>query len=271
MALFEFKLKPLQEVVPWGEKPDLNLHWFGLTDGIYYMNVGGEQLFRSSIEILNHWKKKHPDLDVNQPHVDYQVVRLYEDLLERLTDILQPIPTELQTYVISHQSQDDWEKELWKIYNSTEDEGIESLYYLATEWWNRCRGLSTMHLNHGQNIWLWRTGDTVHIRWINESIEINGIQPWTAVKGDFKLNVDEFQKEVQIFHNRLIEEMGQRIEELKTKNPIPHINIDIPSLEKEHEERKYSLEKALNSEPCVYDWSEVVEATVKLLGPNKPN
>lgn len=47
MSLFEFKLKKLPDVLPWGEEPDFYLHWFGLTDGIYYMNVGNEQLFRA--------------------------------------------------------------------------------------------------------------------------------------------------------------------------------------------------------------------------------
>ena len=270
MALFEFKLKPLQEVMPWGEGSDLKLHWFGLTDGIYYMNVGGEQLFRSSKEILLHWKKEYPDLDINLVYIDYQVVRLYEDLLEILVNILQIIPNELQQYIESQQSHECWEKKLWDIYNSTEDEEIEDLYYLATEWWS-CRSLSTMHLNNGPNIWLWRAGSAIHIRWNNESMKIDGIQPWTAVRGDYVLSLEEFMEEVRGFHHRLIDAMAQRIEQLKTSNPIPHVKIDLPSLEKEHEERKASLEHALNSAPYANNWDEVIEATNKLLRLNKVN
>jgi len=271
MALFEFKLKPLQEVMPWGEEPELNLHWFGLTDGIYYMNVGEEQLFRSSKEILLHWKKEYPDLDINLAYVDYQVVRLYEDLLEILADVMQAIPAELQHFVKSKQSYECWEKELWDIFNSTEDEEIEDLYYLATEWWNRCRSLSTMHLNNGPNIWLWRAESTIYIRWNNESMKIDGIQPWTAVRGEFVLSLEEFEEEVRDFHHRLMAEMVQRIEQLKSNNPIPHVKIDLASLEKEHDERKISLEHALNNTPCVNNWDEVIEATNKLLRPNKEN
>jgi hypothetical protein len=265
MALFEFKLKPLREVMPWGQEPKLSLHWFGLTDGIYYMNVGEDQLFRSSKEILLHWKKEWPDLDINCEYVDYQVVRLYEDLLDILVDVMQAIPVELQQYVESQKSQEFWEEKLWDIFNSTEDEEVEGLYYLATEWWNSCRSLSTSHLNNGQNIWLWRTENTIHVRWDNESKRIDGIPPWTAVRGDFVLPLEEFEEEVRGFHNQLMAAMESRIVELKTNNPIPHVNIDLPSLEKEHEKRKLSLERALNRAPRVNNWDEVVRAINKLL------
>ncbi len=251
--------------MPWGEEPELNLHWFGLTDGIYYMNVGEDQLFRSSKEMLLHWKNEYPDLDINLAYVDYQVVRLYEDLLEILADVKQTIPAELQQYVESQKKHECWKKELWEIFNSTEDDETEDLYYLATEWWNRCRSLSTAHLNNGQNIWLWRTENTIHIRWENESIKIDGIQPWTAVRGDFELSIEQFEEEVRAFHYRLMNDMAERIEELKTNNPIPHVKIDLSSLEKEHEERKMSLGYALNKTPHVNNWDEVVEAINKLL------
>lgn len=265
MALFEFKLKPLSDVMPWGQEPKLTLHWFGLTDGIYYMNVGEDQLFRSSKEILLHWKKEWPDLDINCEYVDYQVVRLYEDLLDILVDVMHAVPVELQQYIDTQKNQEVWQNKLWNIFKSTEDEEDEGLYYLATEWWNSFRRLSTSHLNNGQNIWLWRAGNTIHIRWNNEDKRINGIQPWAAVRGDFALPLEEFEEEVRRFHNQLMAAMECRIVELKTNNPIPHVSIDIPSLEKEHEERKLSLERALNRAPRVNDWGQVVRAINKLL------
>lgn len=253
--------------MPWGEEPELKLHWFGLTDGIYYMNLGEDQLFRSSKEMLLHWKKTYPDLDINCEYVDYQVVRLYEDLLDVLADVMQAIPVELQKYIESQKSQGSWENKLRDIFDSMEDEETGDLYYLATEWWNSCRRLSTSHLNNGPNIWLWRIKNTIHIRWDNESMKVDGIRPWTAVSGDFALPIEQFEEEVKGFHNRLMTEMANRIEELKTNNPISHISIDLPSLEKEHESRKLSLERALNRAPQVNNWDEVLEAINKLLDP----
>lgn len=136
---------------------------------------------------------------------------------------------------------------------------------MATEWWNSFRRLSTSHLNNGQNIWLWRTGNAIHIRWDSEAKRIDGVLPWTAVRGDFVLPVEEFEEEVRRFHNQLMAAMECRIVELKANNPIPHVSIDIPSLEKVHEERKLSLERALNRAPRVNDWGQVVRAINKLL------
>ena len=43
--LFEFVLRPLEEVQPWGvDEP--TLHWFGLTDGWYWIEAGD---FRSKL------------------------------------------------------------------------------------------------------------------------------------------------------------------------------------------------------------------------------
>ena len=262
MALFEFILHPLQKVMPWGEAPNLMLHWFGLTDGIYYMNVGEDQLFRAPKEILEQWRKEYPNA-YNFEYVDYPVIRLYEDLLEILTNILQPIPTKLHHCVAFQPYYEYWEEKLWDVFHSTENEEIEELYYLAREWWN-CRTLSTLHLKHGQDIWLWRWEETVYIRW--HSKLVNGIQPWTTMQGNYQLPVDKFKKEVESFHNRLMDEMTQRIEQIKINNPIPHIKIDVPSLEKEHEDRKKSLGIALSKVPDVQDWNKVMEALNQLLG-----
>jgi hypothetical protein len=97
------------------------------------------------------WKKAYPELDINCPYVDYQVVRLYEDLLDILADVMQAIPTELQQYVESQKSPESWEKKLWDVINSADDEETGELYSLATQWWNS-RSLSAMHLSYGQNM-----------------------------------------------------------------------------------------------------------------------
>nr|WDE41603.1 hypothetical protein [uncultured bacterium] len=269
MSLFEFQLKKLSDVLPWGEEPDLYLHWFGLTDGIYYMNVGDEQLFRASTAIMEHWVKEYPDINVNDVYVDYQVVRLYEDLLEKLVDMLQPVPSEIHQLISTQETQNHWTTQLWDIFESTDSEEIEDLYSVATEWWNYHRSLSTMHLSEGPNIWIWNSGETVHIRWNSESKNINGIQPWTTVRGDYTLPLGEFREEILSFHERFMDEMTYRIRQLMTDNPIPHIKIDMQSLEKEHEERKNSLNDALAKTPSVKNWDTVIEAINKLKGPNK--
>lgn len=103
MALFEFDLADIEDIVPWGTAPKQSLSWFGLTDGVYHMDVHGKQLFRYSDEIRAHWKFQYSELK-DTPFVDYQVVRLWEDLLEMLPDILNPIPDKLFHLIETHES-----------------------------------------------------------------------------------------------------------------------------------------------------------------------
>jgi hypothetical protein len=78
--VFEFALRQLNQIVPWGEPPNLTLHWFGLTDGSYFVDLGDTHLLEYSAAL---------DVPV---HVEYQVARLHEDLLEMLPDVLAPVP-----------------------------------------------------------------------------------------------------------------------------------------------------------------------------------
>jgi hypothetical protein len=265
MALFEFKLKPLQDFKSYCEEHPLTLSWFWLTDGIYYMNVGEEQLFRTTNEMLNHWKQEYPNTDVNQPFVDYMVVRLYEDLLDKLVDVIQPIPTTLQKYIATREEREHWSSAAWELWESTEDEAIKDMCELATEWCGYSRHLSTGHLICGPGITLWRIDNTIHIRWDNGDNEIDGIPYWTTTRGEYTLSADAFMQEVESFHQRLMNEMGQRVQLISTNNPLdPRINIDIQGLIKEHEQRKNTLAAEMSRKPSVDDWMTVIDATEKL-------
>jgi hypothetical protein len=83
--LFEFILRPLNKVAPWGNAPDLSLSWFGLTDGDYRINVGSEHLFAYSEGIKRHFSTKDPNF--RGDYVNYHVVRLWEDICEILPDV----------------------------------------------------------------------------------------------------------------------------------------------------------------------------------------
>jgi hypothetical protein len=264
MALFEFKLKPLQEVMPWGQEPNLRLNWDDLADGIYYMNVGEEQLFRVTKEILIHWKKKYPNTDVNQPFIDIFGVRFYDDLLENLVDIIQPIPIELQKYIASHKENNYWLKQVWGLFDGSDE--IHDTCFLATQWCSNRHLLSTKCLKPLPNITFFRINDIVHIRWDNgDNSDIDGISYWTSARGEYTLSVEAFIQEVESFHQRLMEEMEQRVHIISTNNPFdPRVKIDIPNLIKEHEQRKNSLAEAMRCKPSVEDWSTVINATEKL-------
>ncbi len=89
--LFEFELRPLDQVKPWGTPADPNLHWFGLTDGQFWIQVGEHRLFEYHQASRNHSGAPQ--------YCDYQVARLYEDIISLVPHALVPVPDDLQHYI----------------------------------------------------------------------------------------------------------------------------------------------------------------------------
>ena len=89
--LFNFQLRSLEQVLPWQSQGQSYLHWFGLTDGWYWLHLGEVEHFRYTDAIMAVWRETTDDVAV-LPYVDYQVVRLWEDIQEILPHILEPIP-----------------------------------------------------------------------------------------------------------------------------------------------------------------------------------
>lgn len=70
-----------------------NYNWFWLTDGYYWCNMGKQKLFELSDEIIE-YDQINIQTDM-QKCVDYQVVRFWEDMLDILPNIINPVPTEI--------------------------------------------------------------------------------------------------------------------------------------------------------------------------------
>ena len=48
MSIFHFKLKHPEQIAPWGIAQEQNMHWFGLSDGQYWMELNGSYLYEYS-------------------------------------------------------------------------------------------------------------------------------------------------------------------------------------------------------------------------------
>ena len=91
MLRFEFEFRPVAEVALWGrDKP--SLHWFGLTDGWYWISVQGREILRYREQAVSRW-------NLQRPYPDYYVVRLWEDLLVLTWALLEPVPDDLVPFV----------------------------------------------------------------------------------------------------------------------------------------------------------------------------
>ena len=257
--LFDFHLCPLEEVQPWGKPPNLSLSWFGFTEGFYRLQVGSEFLLNYSDEIVNCWAKQFPNC-YGGLLVDYYVVRLWEDILDMLPNVLEPLPRELCNFFEQDRNAwFQWESNAlsWVDTQPDEDKTLDT-FELAV-WWQRVRCLDAGYLQNSSNIWIWSTEESVIISWDNTDVVWEGIQVWSATQGHFCIKRDEFLGEVRAFHNKLMSEMAERVARVSDRWDRTEIHVDMQHLKYEQQDRKTWLDRALNKSPSI-DWNDVLAA-----------
>jgi hypothetical protein len=260
MALFEFELKPLHLIEPWGEPDNPCLHWFGLTDGHYYLNAKGHELYRYSEDILRHWEGKNTN-SANLPYPDYQIVRFYEDLLDILPDVYQPIPDYIFDRIGTISSFELFFSRLNSFYENEENETLLEKF-LPIRSFLQSRQLASLHLEEGPNIWFFRNNDVIYLRWLNGEKLIEGIPVWNDIKGEAAFSYLDFVKEVSSFHKTLISQMELRVMEVLSGKLCSKVHIDLKALKNEHEDRTQSLERALRQKSKFQEW-ETLEMLLK--------
>ena len=258
--LFNFILRPLEDVQPWGSDPP-TLHWFGLTDGWCWWDTGGQQLFRDSQAWRDHWVGEYPHLASSPPYVDYPVVRPWEDLLTCLPHVLDPVPDDLALRTSNRQ---EWERLRewawqWTNTNAPNDRAAWDLHSVAFEWWAE-RKWDAGYLRCPPKIWLWTQGDTFHIRWDNRDLRDNGLPVWEATAGEVIMPTAEFVEEAKSFNDRLMAAMAERVNAVVSGELRPDIEIDLAHLADEQRDRATWMENALTLGQLKEDWDKVREA-----------
>jgi hypothetical protein len=231
MALIEFELKPLAEVASWGAPADPNLSWFGLTDGVYWIQAGDAALFEYS---------ELEQRRGTQRYCDYQVVRLHEDLMAIAPHVLEPVPADLAR-LIAGDLRREWDASLsrWldSHFESDDDDEDWRVLDTATSWiWRR--RLASQHLSPPARIWMWSDRSEVRIKWDNQEAVENGACVWSAVQGAFVLAREDFPLEVRKFHERLMGEMATRIRAVAGGALAPGIRVDVAGLFREQQQRR---------------------------------
>jgi hypothetical protein len=256
--VFNFRLTPLQQVVPWGEPGDQRLHWFGLTDGEYWIQVGADAL-------LEYSEVARTALGCGR-YCNYQVARLYEDITEMLPHIIDPVPATLFRY-ISGDSGAAW----WKTYTSwyvgrdpasNEDQFWDAADAAAT--WISQRTLDTAYLCPSANIRLWSDAESVHIGWNNTEKMLQGQPAWTAFSGSAQLSREEFICDVGAFHSALMSQMRERVEQVLARVLPQQVQIDLSGLQREHAVRSRPLARELHAPIVPTDWERVHHAVLKV-------
>lgn len=267
--LVNFRLRPLEKVQPWGKPPDLNLSQFGFTEGFYRLQVGSEFLLNYSDEFVDHWAKQSSNA-YGGSFVDYYVVRLWEDILDMLPDVLEPLSTELSNFFGKDETAwFEWESNAvdWVDNQPDEDKAIET-FELAVSW-QRARRLDAAYLQNAPKIWIWSTDRNVIISWDNTEAVLEGVQVWSAGQGHYYVERGEFLDEVRAFHDKLMIEMAERVESVCDRWCRSEIYVDTQHLRYEQHDRETWLNHALTRSSSV-SWNDVLSA-ISLMSDSLPS
>lgn len=258
---FQFRLTPPHDVAPWGgEGRRATLSWYGLTDGWFWIEIGGQELFRYSAEALDYWTQQDPTRQpASLPYENYQVARYWEDLLTLLPAVLDPLPAELAARVADAASWTNWQRAALQWQEAQTDDAAWDTYYTALGWWGD-RTWDAGHLTFPPRLALWRVAETLHVRWDNRQVAVDGRPVWTALEGEVTLPVSEFVAAVTAFDHRLLVEMEGRVEAL-TASPLPDVDINLEALRREQHDRSGWRAAALRPEAtqprAKANWDEV--------------
>jgi hypothetical protein len=213
MPLINYFLKNPADIRPFGREPDTSMHWFGLTDGYYWLTVGDKTLFEYTDEINRQWGKN--DL----PYPDYNIVRLLEDLSELFAVIAESIPVELYQMAKSYDSLYDLYAKASRWLDQFEDEGDDEAHldtYETTIRWLTSRRLDSGHLKQGPHISFFRCEDRLSIVWKCDLNNDDGIPVWTAGNGEIEIPYQQFVDEVKEwgmkFFNSMQDQVGKAVE-----------------------------------------------------------
>jgi hypothetical protein len=253
--LFNFELRPLELIQPWGVPHDPNLHWFGLTDGDYWIQVGNDILFEYSPLAQAQLGAKR--------FCDYQVVRLYEDLIEFSPYVLESVPEGLRRYIALDEStawNHYWTK--WVNTIGSDEESLDTLYDAGS--WISSRTLDSAYLRPSTNVIFWSDFESVFIEWDNRDRLVEGGLAWSADFGRFTLSREAFVQEIRSFHTRLMAQMAERVSQIDAGKLPSGIRVDLNGLLKEQQIRSQPIDQTIARLASPTDWSKVAQAIQSL-------
>jgi len=266
--VFQFRLRPVDEIEPWGPPP--SLHYFGLTDGCYWIQVGRDELFRYTPEVLACWKAEAAEQGktletFGEPYDAYQVMRLEADLADVLPHALEPVPPDIAAHI---DTVHEWRRTtgaspvpeaVLRAFAAKDGRGFsdaEEMLFAATGWWGD-RQMPVMHLRFSPVIHIWSQGEEVEVRWDNRSHRYKGLPVWTAEFGAYKLPRAAFLEAVRDFRQRFVEQMGERVQSICRNWTRPNIAIDRDQLRQEQDEMERTLLPSSSFATAETDWDAV--------------
>lgn len=256
MIRFRFELYPLDEVSPWGgDRP--TLHWFGLTEGWYWLEIGGHQLLRRT--------------RLEDAYVDYYLARFWEDVIAVTPEVLEPVPADLQPFIASDPAQ--WACAPLDFVAAGDQDGPADIdphapdhpVVTAADWY----GEHCLDLGYVRNppiLRLWRTvsgdRDEITVDWRHNDDGEIGFTAGSAVR--ICVPTAAYLEAVHTLDRELMTAMLHRIEELQRRGGLPGVDLDLRLLRREHQDRTHWLARNLDRAPDT-DWHTIRHGADQLL------
>lgn len=247
MIKFRFELYPLGEVSPWGgDRP--RLHWFGLTEGWYWIEVDGHELLRRT------------RFDDPHPYADYYLARLWEDVNVLTPDVLEPVPADLEPFIAADPAR--WACDPLDFVDEDDDHPV-----VTASGWHCEHYLDLGYLRNAPDLRFWRTvrgdRDEITVDWRHEDDGEIGFTAGAAVR--VSVPTAAYLDAVHTLDRELMTAMRQRVEELERRGGIPGVDLDLAGLRREHEDRTHWPTRNLDRAPKT-DWNAVRQGARRLLG-----
>jgi hypothetical protein len=224
MAVFEFELARVEDIVPWETSTGPSLSWFALTDGRFGMPVGDQVLFEYSDEIVAHWR-------ANVRNADYQVAAFAREMLASVAAGVARLPERVERLAAHWSRLSELKRESERLDDSEE---AADLAYAAWRWLGE-RSPRASYLIASPNLQFVRVGEELRIHWDNRDRVVDGIRVWTAQVGVYAMSVESFVQECRDFARRLLAEMDGRISAIEEGRVQAQTTLNPESLRAQQE------------------------------------
>jgi len=234
-----YTLTALEDIEPWGSV-EKTLGW-------YAMSYGRQCIETDAARLLEYFD---PQTSQSQ-WCDYQVARLFEDLLAIWPHASEQIPDDIVAFFKSDGAQDldeaieSWIAAALDATDDADDDRIERIDRVRS-WWAQ-RYIQFAHLSGLPELAMWRIGDTMHLRW-------SGDESWPPRRAGLSLPFDTVRAGITDFANGFLADMQARMSLIAHGGNVrADCVIDLARCLSEQREREAQARHALSTQAAT-DW-----------------
>lgn len=257
MVAFRFDLAPIESISPWGAPNKPELSWFALTWGDFWIELGGDELFRYTPAVLATW-------GLSKPYADYPIAAFLRDVRSCVGPALAPLPAEIERLAADVYGLAELQSRTRRVADAMGGRAASALHYDAWRWLGE-REPWMSYLVERPLFYFARFGDGIQISYDNRGCLVDGVPVWTAQIGVHRVSVEAFTAAVTQVSVALLDAMAARIDDIASGRAVRQAPIDVASLRTQHAEWQREFSGKL--EPSLPDvsWDRAFTA-LRMLG-----